>query len=50
MGSGTTAVAAMRENRYFIGFEIDKGYYEKSLKRIEEEEQLIDHWTSNIKH
>ena len=48
MGSGTTAVAAMRENRYFIGFEIDKGYYEKSLKRIEEEEQLIDHWTSNI--
>lgn len=50
MGSGTTAVAAMRENRYFIGFEINEEYYEKSLKRIEEEEQLIDHWTSNIKH
>ena len=42
MGSGTTAVAAMRENRYFIGFEIDKGYYEKSLKRIKEEEKLLD--------
>lgn len=42
MGSGTTAVAAMRKNRYFIGFEIDKGYYEKSLKRIEEEEKQLN--------
>ena len=43
IGSGTTAVAAMRENRYFIGFEINEEYYEKSLKRIEEQRLTIDH-------
>ena len=34
MGSGTTAIACMNTERNFIGFEIDKTYYEKSLKRI----------------
>ena len=43
MGSGTTAVAAMRENRYFVGFEINEEYYEKSLKRIEEQRLTIEH-------
>ena len=43
IGSGTTAVAAMRENRYFIGFEINEEYYEKSLKRIKEQRLTIDH-------
>ena len=34
MGSGTTAVAAKRLNRNFIGFEISPDYYEKSLERL----------------
>ena len=36
MGSGTTAIACMNTERNFIGFELDKTYYEKSLKRIKE--------------
>ena len=34
MGSGTTAIAAIRENRKFIGFETDKDYCEKACNRI----------------
>ena len=34
MGSGTTAIAAINTNRNYIGFELDKTYYEKSLERI----------------
>lgn len=34
MGSGTTAIACMNTERNFIGFELDKKYYEKSLERI----------------
>ena len=34
MGSGTTAIACMNTKRNFIGFELDKTYYEKSLERI----------------
>lgn len=36
MGSGTTAVAAVLENRKFIGFELDKEYYEKANARLRE--------------
>ena len=32
MGSGTTAIACIRENRNFIGFELDKEYFKKSNK------------------
>ena len=35
-GSGTTAVAAMLENRSFLGCELDTTYYLKSLERINE--------------
>ena len=35
-GSGTTAVASILDNRNFIGCELDKTYYDKSMKRIEE--------------
>jgi len=35
-GSGTTLVGAIKTNRDFIGFEIDKGYYEIAKKRVEE--------------
>ena len=34
MGSGTTAIACMNTERNFIGFELDKTYYKKSLERI----------------
>ncbi len=36
MGSGTTAVACQQLGRHFFGCEINKDYYEKSLKRIED--------------
>ena len=37
MGSGTTAIACIRENRNFIGFELNKEYYDKACKRIKME-------------
>ena len=35
-GSGTTLVGAIKTKRNFIGFEIDKGYYEIAKRRVEE--------------
>jgi site-specific DNA-methyltransferase (adenine-specific) len=37
MGSGTTAVAARRLNRRFIGFEIVPSFHEAALERLEHE-------------
>lgn len=37
MGSGTTAIACIKEKRHFIGFELNKEYYEKACDRIENE-------------
>lgn len=34
MGSGTTAVAAINTNRNYIGFELDKDYFDIANKRI----------------
>ncbi len=36
-GSGTTAIAAIREKRHFIGMELDKGYYDIACKRVKDE-------------
>lgn len=36
MGVGTTALAAIREGRHFIGFETDAGYCDIANKKIEE--------------
>ena len=41
MGSGTTAVACVREKRHFIGFELNAEYYEKAMKRIKLEQQQL---------
>ena len=41
MGSGTTAVACIREKRHFIGFELDKGYFDKACKRIDAERRQL---------
>lgn len=37
IGSGTTAIAAIREKRHFIGFELNKEYYDKACERIKRE-------------
>ena len=34
IGSGTTAIACIKEKRNFIGFELNKEYYDKACKRI----------------
>lgn len=34
MGSATTALVAQKLNRHFLGSEIDKDYYKKSLERL----------------
>ena len=38
MGSGTTGVAALKNNRQFIGIELNADYYEIALNRIEKED------------
>ena len=39
MGSGTTAIACIKERRHFIGFELSKEYFDKAIKRIKDELQ-----------
>lgn len=41
MGSGTTAVACIREKRDFIGFELNKEYYDKAVERIKKESMQL---------
>ena len=41
MGSGTTAVACIRQKRHYIGFEINKKYFEISCLRIDEEKRTL---------
>lgn len=36
MGSGTTALGCVSTNRNFIGFEIEKHYYDIACSRIRE--------------
>ena len=36
MGSGTTAIACINTNRNYIGFELDKGYFDIANKRIQD--------------
>ena len=41
MGSGTTGIAAKRNNRKFIGIEIDKKYFDIAKKRINEYQGVL---------
>lgn len=41
MGSGTTALACIKEKRHFIGFEIDKKYYDIANERINNETRQL---------
>lgn len=43
MGSGTTGVACKELNREFIGFEIDKEYFEIAKNRIEGVRKIENH-------
>lgn len=42
IGSGTTAVAALMCDRHYIGFEMDKVYYEVAVKRLEDVKINLD--------
>lgn len=41
MGSGTTAVACLNTNRNYIGFELEKEYYDLANKRIKEHKERL---------
>ena len=41
MGSGTTAIACIKEHRHFIGFELNKEYFDKACKRIDNERRQL---------
>ena len=41
MGSGTTAVACIKEKRHFIGFELNKEYFDKACQRIDAERRQL---------
>ena len=41
MGSGTTAIACIKERRHFIGFELNKEYFDKACKRIKVEQAQL---------
>lgn len=39
MGSASTAIACMRTNRHYLGFELDDYYFKVAEKRVEEEKE-----------
>jgi len=41
VGSGTTAVAAIRAGRHFAGYDLDRSYIALAEKRVEAERQLL---------
>ena len=41
MGSGTTAIACIKERRHFVGFELNKEYFDKACKRIKAEQAQL---------
>lgn len=41
IGSGTTAIACVMANRRYIGFEINKDYYDAALRRIKVEQSQL---------
>lgn len=41
MGSGTCAIACMRTNRHYLGFELDKKYFDLTNERIRMEKQTL---------
>lgn len=48
VGSGTTAIAAIKENRHFIGMELNKEYYEIACERIKKEQAEAENSLFNM--
>ena len=44
IGTGTTAVACIKQGRRFIGYELDKGYYDTAMGRIDEQRRTPSLW------
>ena len=44
MGSGTTAIACIKERRHFIGFELNKEYFDRAQRRIKEDVLQLTLW------
>jgi len=44
IGSGTTALVCKQLNRHFIGFEIDKDYYNVGLQRLLNQPEKLEEW------
>ncbi len=42
IGSGSTAVAALRSERHYVGYDTDAGYVDAASRRIEHERSRID--------
>jgi len=42
MGSGSTAVAAVRTDRHFVGFDTDPGYVDLAVRRVADERAALD--------
>jgi site-specific DNA-methyltransferase (adenine-specific) len=42
MGSGSTAIAAIRTGRHFVGFDTDQAYVDRSLARVTAERELLE--------
>lgn len=47
MGSGTTAVAALRTGRHFVGYDTDKSYVSKANGRLVKEKEKVQRDLSN---
>jgi site-specific DNA-methyltransferase (adenine-specific) len=41
MGSGTTAIAALRTGRHFVGYDTDQNYVDMALERVRQERERI---------
>ena len=41
MGSGTTAIACIKERRHFVGFELNKEYFDTAVRRIKAEQSQL---------
>jgi site-specific DNA-methyltransferase (adenine-specific) len=41
LGAGTTAVAALRHNRHFVGYDLDSSYIDLARLRVEQEQARI---------
>jgi site-specific DNA-methyltransferase (adenine-specific) len=43
MGSGSTAVAAVQTNRFYVGFDTDPEYVRRAQERVDRERDRLDH-------